>query len=799
MGATKSCLIDVAYGDLGEAGLPISLGVPFKAGTLHDSSALVVQSPSGEQRPAAGRGLALWPDGSIRWCLLHFGAREKGTHQVLWQDNALEPATFEPSDLVKINHNGGDWAIDTGRLRLVLSESGGGPISYLHCNGHDYLTDATDLRFSVDEASSLYEEQRTIRVMEQSALRARLRVKGAHYNSARERNLSYRLDVEVWAGWPTVRLDYQFFNLEPGTDSRQVHRIALDAEWKLDEKTERHFLQQNYGLMYISRHVVNAAPVAIVTNFARGDAHVENPAMLLDDTNYPNYLHAPLVGTHPWLGVSDNKHAVYVQMHDFLATRPNRIASTNSGLEVEFWPASAGPLELPQGRSKRHTVLLSFVQHTQQLPSIHTEKLSNAPQQAPHGMAASLEALVYEERACVAPDWISHCAEFDQNSVIPYGQHVRIENNLASFMRLDMPNAKFDVGDTDSHYNSSYSVLNENLVPPLNDTPQISRVWPGKAPTQTYLDCHEPVWTNNEYDVIHAFANETMRTGRQDLLSTLRLVARHNIEVDFLHYSDHQWLHRATPAHSARHTTTGAYPSHFWTQGLLEYYCMSGDEDALEVALALGDKTIENFTDAEVRPVLWGFNREVGWSVLLLVHLYDITREERFKPLLDELVNYLITFDRNAFSGAVNLSAGNDRHNLHRQIVSNFFGYASMVDAIDRYAVISQRADVAEWLKTFCYDLAAAGLQAAREGEMPGASFSILLSAGYEHTGDKQFIAQMGLLLDQVYWNAGGLSGGGSVKPVAATYRGWTRMLGHAQQHGLLDSYEFPSVLRLKN
>jgi hypothetical protein len=103
-----------------------------------------------------------------------------------------------------------------------------------------------------------------------------------------------------------------------------------------------------------------------------------------------------------------------------------------------------------------------------------------------------------------------------------------------------------------------------------------------------------------------------------------------------------------------------------------------------------------------------------------------------------------------------------------------------------------------EWLKKFCYDLVEAGMEAAREGSIPDTRFSVLLSIGYERTGDELFLAQMGLMLDQVYWNANGLRSGGSIKPLASAYRGWTRMLGHARKHGLLEAYEFPSVNKLK-
>ncbi len=743
---------------------------------------LDVKGPGGEPRPVAGRVLVRHPDGSIRWCLVSFGAREAGAHQVLVSRSApvLKPA-------VVLRHEAGTWTIESDRIRLTVCETGPGVLGELSCDGHAYLAAPGDLSFCVDGASTRHESRRTVRVIEQTPLRIRLRVEGAHYQPDGVRCLNYRLDVEVWAGWPAVRLDYHYLNLEPGKPAQPVRRIAMDAAWSMGPETRRHFLQKNHGLFYVSRHVFNPAPVGIVADFSYGRGpHVENPAMLLDDVDYPFYLDPPLVDTQDWLGVGDGTHAVYLRMGDFLAARPNRMTSAGNTLNAEFWPATAEPLELPQGRSRRQTVTLAFTKS--QEAGAGTAKLSNAPRQAPQGVAALLNAPLHDGRAVVSPDWIAHCGEFKQAVAMPYGSHVRIETNLTSLVHLDMPYTKFDVGDTDSHYNTGRSGI------PLPGAPVIPPVFPRSTPTQTYLDLTEPVWTNNEYDAIHVFCKELMRTGRVELWNTLRLAARHNIEVDFLHYSDHRWLHRATPAHSVNHTTTGAYPSHFWTQGLLEYYCLTGDPDALEVACALGDKTVENFSDPELRKVLWGFNREIGWSVLLLACLVDVTGEARFRPLLDEMVDYLVGYDRAGFTGGINLSNGNDRQNMNRQIVGNFFGYASMMEGIDLYADLTGRKDVIRWLKAFCHDLADEAMNAAREGQMRGIDFGTALGIGYERTGDRRFLDMAGLSLDIAYWNAPGVQGGGSAKPVAYAYRGLARLLGHAWRHGLLDRYEYPSL-----
>jgi hypothetical protein len=140
------------------------------------------------------------------------------------------------------------------------------------------------------------------------------------------------------------------------------------------------------------------------------------------------------------------------------------------------------------------------------------------------------------------------------------------------------------------------------------------------------------------------------------------------------------------------------------------------------------------------------------------------------------------------------LSNGNDRQNMNRQIVGNFFGYSSMMEGVDLYADSTGRKDVDAWLKTLCHDLADEALNGAREGEIRGIDFGMCLSIGYERTGDKRFMDLAGLLLDVAYWNGPGIQGGGSAKPVAWSYRGLPRLLGHAWRLGLLEPYEFPSM-----
>ena len=103
---------------------------------------------------------------------------------------------------------------------------------------------------------------------------------------------------------------------------------------------------------------------------------------------------------------------------------------------------------------------------------------------------------------------------------------------------------------------------------------------------------------------------EVMRTGRRWLWPSLLAAPRHNIEVDFV-------ITAMTPTSTKQRplippiTTSQSEYSHTWTQGLLEYHCLTGDPDALETATKLGDRLIWYLESEED---LWGFNRELGWE-----------------------------------------------------------------------------------------------------------------------------------------------------------------------------------------
>ena len=772
MSSNSQPMVQVAAAD-GALGLPVVIGVPFPQGAVVDAAQLGLVSPAGQPLPVAARSLVNWADGSLRWGLLAFQAKETGAHSVSMSGTAM--AVQQPVTLATA---GSTTTLDNGLVRVVLDTAGPGPIREIIALGHRYLAKPDDLRFVVDQADTTHENSaRTVEVLEQSPLRVRVRIAGAHYDTTGARLLHYRLDVELWAGWPTLRLEYQFFNLEPRREEIAIERMAMECRLNLAGDTRRHFVQNNWGLNFIPREIVNPAPVAIVTDETCGPPHVEDPAMLLDEVQYPSHLRPPLTPSSDWLGVGDGQRSLYLRMRDFMEMRPKRLASDGASLALEFWPASQETLELPQGRSRRMTMTFAF---------------SDAPQLAPAQAEQLLNGPLHEGRAVIDPAWLRATGEFEIDRLMTPAANIRFEKYLAKLVNLITPQDMFDLGDTiDSGYCRTYIPVPNN-IPRKKNAPELPVVYQASthSPVVDWAlpQLFEPVWTNNEYDSIYALCSELMRAGKGELWTLARWFVRHNIEVDFIHYHDDQQQNRGCPQHSCRHNRSGAIPSHFWTQGLLQYYCMTGDPDVLEVATALGDKIIEDFTDPALRQSFWTFTRELGWPTLALSQLYNITGEERFRRQLEEVLDYFVSYDRGPRPAAGQPSE------LERGIAWGLTFWYCVFEGTDLYIRHVENAKVKAWLLEFLdYTLIALeGL--LREGKPVSIQTNVVMAIGYEMTGDPRYL-QVGMacideFMDSSLW----LSPPAETKPMAIIYRGLPRFLHHAHAAGLLDRLEYPSA-----
>ena len=150
----------------------------------------------------------------------------------------------------------------------------------------------------------------------------------------------------------------------------------------------------------------------------------------------------------------------------------------------------------------------------------------------------------------------------------------------------------------------------------------------GRGSAQMLAEAREYTWNNNEEDNLKGIVWQYLRTGDPSYLEDMRVCARHLLEVDRVAYSSHPLQNGILLAHSLNHFDGTGYPSHCWLEGLLTYYKLSGDEDAMEAFFAACDcllrwtKTPDKmrFSDA----------REIGVPISNFAHAYVLSGEEKY-------------------------------------------------------------------------------------------------------------------------------------------------------------------------
>jgi len=156
-------------------------------------------------------------------------------------------------------------------------------------------------------------------------------------------------------------------------------------------------------------------------------------------------------------------------------------------------------------------------------------------------------------------------------------------------------------------------------------------------------------WGNIEYDLQHALFTQYFRTGDPRFFRVAETAARHNADIDVVHYAAGQQAGPGGPrrvgqawVHCMGHTG-GYYPydymgmsiyaqgycenrGHMWNQGNLEYWLLTGDEQVHRSAMQLADWVAgPNTTDFS-----YGNARVPGWMGIIAMSTYFATYDEYY-------------------------------------------------------------------------------------------------------------------------------------------------------------------------
>jgi len=550
---------------------PCSVAIPLPLGEVADVSTLTVFDGD-KPLPTQSRPTATWPDGSVKWALVHFLADLPA--------NAGKTFTCKPSDTrgrtrqrASCRVEDGKAFIETGPLEVELCGPGGvGLFEAVRLDRRAIidggemigptLFDGSDVCWTASPDEGGWD------IIEDGPVRVVARTRGKHCSREADGWLDYTAYVYAFAGKPWIRFDYRITNREAG-DEAAVDRAGLTFRPSgVDpESVQTGLATSNYrsrirrgeeGMAF--RHVISAEQIQFEGNEQVPEVHY---------------------GTF-WADWCSPRGGIALTLHQAHQNFPKSLCVDGGGLEAWLVPGGEGGLRLLRGMAKTHRMMLHFHGPSVSLDDVNVRSLQFQMPDRP-----LVPTAVYENARVLPNIWVKSRVQ-------------RVERCL------------IDLADNRTR---GYGMLNWGDGPDAGYTDQGR----GKG---------ELVWTNNEYDLPRSALMMYAYTGERRMLDYLLVTAEHWLDVDVCHESDDPLRHGGQVTHSARHATGGVGVSHQWVEGLLDYYHQTGDSFALDTALGIGHNILRHLEKPHLRKPGASSARETGWALRSLVALHQETHDE---------------------------------------------------------------------------------------------------------------------------------------------------------------------------
>ena len=595
-------------------GWPVTSGIPLAQGALKDAAAAALFTADGREVPLQTEALARWGDGSIRWLLLDFqvdlAAKEHKSFSLRYGPGVKRAKIDKP---VRIQKQGDVVVIDTGPIRLQLPPKG------YHLLGNVMLDLNQDGRFEPDERVTdpsadivLWDDRgrsfsggheggsRAEMLVEQAGpLRACVRIEG-HHASADGQMFRYVVRMHAFRGQRFVRFFYTFVNDHQDSLMARVRVLGLQFELAkqagaqpsgvLDAKT----VQQGYLFQVDENHYeLNRQPAgrrAVGWAAAGGDRSGLAVGLREFWQNWP-------------------KSIEYVRGTLWMNICPHIVKGPYGGKPLEeenklYYYLRDGRYTFKVGVAKTHELWATFYAGE---PDV--KKLSAFFRAAEDPLLAVCEpAHVNSTKAAgeLPPADPAKYAGYDRWLGRALDAHLERREKVREYGMLNY-------GD-----------------------------WYGERQVN---------WGNLEYDLAHGLFLQYLRTGDRRFFLRAEQAARHHIDVDVVHAVNPHlknpwgpppkvgeiWLHclnhtggyyededrlPVSRTYQMGHSTNFG---HVWVSGDLDYYYLTGDRRAREVAVQVADAMVRHM------PTSYGTHiRALGWPMILVLEAYAATGEKKY-------------------------------------------------------------------------------------------------------------------------------------------------------------------------
>ena len=733
---------------------PVTVSIPFAEGHLSDLNRLVILDQD-EPLPAQKRVLAHWPDGSIKWLLVHLQPDLPGNDSKTLTF-ALSEKTEQLGALerrVTVEEGEGGISVDTGPLSFVVPRAGFLPVSEVKLDGHLLWEGEALTGFSMlcgEDMLSSTKAQVTLEIEEAGPLRGVILVHGKHRTPSGQERIELHGRITAYAGKPYIAVEHTFYHTE-------------------DEGT---LSLKEVGLKFAPNRVPGRASTPKLalgegyyrTNIQQGTEPIEQ-ALTADTLLYQSNEHyVDCFYGDFWADWRDDESGLTLSIHQAHQNFPKKLRVTSEGIECGLFPSDAPPAKLYQGMGKTHRIMLHFHDGTTPLEELSTRSLQFQLPDRP-ALPRSWYRANNPWRSDFFPEQIP-----DRILLRLTQWHDSRPKALGMFHFGDAP----DAGYTDQ----------------------------GRGHGSI-------VWVNNEYDRAHACTLFYALTGERRALESGLVAARHWLDVDLCRRSDDPLRQGGLIYHSAHHVTGGVSPSHEWVEGLLDYYHLTGRKEGLEAAHSIAENVLRHMKRSGMHEPGAISAREPGWALRTIVAMEQETGEERFRSEARRIAeDYVAWHER--FDGIL---APYTSHSMPRvpfmiAIAMNSLAHYLLIE--DHQQVKALIAATADDLLEHC--LGPSGVLYYKElpslrRPAPTTHAIETFTYAYRLTGDKRYLnaaARQFAVVMEGQANAGGgpkryieedgavVQGRGGGRGFASTYTSLITFICAAGQTGILDKFEFP-------
>ena len=564
-------------------GEPLSIACPLAQGRVSDPGRLTVMDTD-TPLPTQAQVTSWWPDGSLRWVILHTVADLPGLAAKTLRIVEDQPPAPHPTPL-KLQAGERLWQVETGPLsfRIDTAEGFRGPQS-LTFAGAAWPLSCGPVRLDLDGRHGATESAADWSILETGPVRAVVQAVG-RFTGLGEAGPSYRARLTAWAGRPELVVELTVIQ-DTDHDELPLSRLsfALEGPPRLD-------LTMRLGESNYQCRVREARP---------GQQTALSRVIDADDLVYSsNEQVAELFHTDLFVDYTpDDAPGVTATIHQPFQQYPKALTVTPSGITVELLPeieGGTGPIVLRQGQAKTHRLQLAWHAPDASQDAIkHRSLLFQMPDEPVLPRSVYLDAGVFAEQ------------------VFPARTHLRCESYANS------------LGDNRCR---AYGWLHWGDGPDWGYTQQGR----GKGAL---------VWTNNEYDLPHVAYLHYVNTGERRYRAMAEVAAQHWIDVDVVHHHREARRVGGQVIHSAWHVSGGLTPCHEWVQGLLDYHHFTGRPEALDAAKGIAAHVMGVLETNEALKVPGAAAARVtGWALRTLVAMYLETSEARYLAPSSQIVD----------------------------------------------------------------------------------------------------------------------------------------------------------------